>query len=114
MRRTRNSSSFEKEYSRLPTVFAAQGYDTAMLIDAAIRDAKGKLDDKEAMRKALKAAKFSSVRGEFKFNTNQYPIQNYYLRVIGKDDKGRLVNKSLGAPILKNHGDAYVQDCQMK
>lgn len=107
-------AAFEKEYSRLPSVFAAQGYDAAMLIDAAVRDVKGKLDDKEAVRRALKAARFQSVRGEFKFNTNQYPIQNYYLRVIGKDDKGRLVNKSLGAPILKNHGDAYVQDCKMK
>jgi branched-chain amino acid transport system substrate-binding protein len=107
-------AAFEKEYSRLPSVLASQGYDAAMLIDAAVRDVKGKIEDKEAVRRALKAAKFQSVRGDFKFNTNQYPIQNYYLRVIGKDDKGRIVNKSLGAPLLKNHGDAYVQDCKMK
>jgi branched-chain amino acid transport system substrate-binding protein len=107
-------AAFEAEYKRLPSVFAAQGYDTAMLIDAAVRDVKGKIEDKDAVRRALKAARFQSVRGEFKFNTNQFPIQNYYLRVIGKDDKGRLVNKSLGAPILKNHGDAYVQECNMK
>jgi len=25
----------------------------------------------------------------FKFNRNQYPIQNYYLRVVGKDSQGR-------------------------
>ena len=107
-------AEFEKEYKRLPTVYAAQGYDSALLIDAAVRDVKGKLDDKDAVRKALKAARFQSVRGDFKFNTNQYPIQNYYLRVVGKDSQGRLVNKSLGEPILKNHGDAYVQDCSMK
>ena len=79
-----------------------------------MRDVKGKLEDKEALRKALKAAKFESVRGEFKFNSNQFPIQNYYLRVVGKDGKGRLINKSLSEPILKKHGDAYVQDCKMK
>ena len=107
-------AEFEKEYKRLPTVYAAQGYDSALLIDSAVRDVKGKLDDKDAVRKALKAARFQSVRGDFKFNTNQYPIQNYYLRVVGKDSQGRLVNKSLGEPILKNHGDAYVQDCSMK
>jgi branched-chain amino acid transport system substrate-binding protein len=107
-------AEFEKEYKRLPTVYAAQGYDSALLIDAAVRDVKGKLEDKEALRRALKAAKFQSVRGDFKFNTNQYPIQNYYLRVVGKDAQGRLVNKSLGEPIFKNHGDAYVQDCPMK
>jgi branched-chain amino acid transport system substrate-binding protein len=107
-------AEFEKEYKRLPTVYAAQGYDSALLIDAAVRDVKGKIEDKEAVRRALKAAKFQSVRGDFKFNTNQYPIQNYYLRVVGKDAQGRLVNKSLGEPIFKNHGDAYVQDCPMK
>jgi branched-chain amino acid transport system substrate-binding protein len=106
-------AEFEKEYKRLPSVFASQGYDTALLIDSAVREAKGKLDDKEAVRKALKAAKFQSVRGAFKFNTNQYPIQNYYLRVVGKDAQGRLVNKTMGT-IFKDRGDAYVQDCAMK
>jgi branched-chain amino acid transport system substrate-binding protein len=106
-------AEFEKEYKRLPSVYASQGYDAAQLIDAAVRDVKGKLDDKEAVRRALKAAKFQSVRGDFKFNTNQYPIQNYYLRVVGKDGQGRLVNKVLGDPIFRNHGDAYVQDCKM-
>ena len=106
-------AEFEKEYQRLPSLFASQGYDAAQLIDAAVRDVKGQLDDKEAVRKALKAARFQSVRGAFKFNTNQYPIQNYYLREVGKDSQGRLVNKTMGT-VLKDHGDAYVQDCKMQ
>jgi branched-chain amino acid transport system substrate-binding protein len=106
-------AAFEKEYKRLPTVFAAQGYDTALLIDAAVRDTKGKIEDTEAVRRALRAAKFESVRGAFKFNRNQMPIQNYYLRVVAKDSQGRLVNKTIGT-VFKDHGDAYVQDCKMK
>jgi len=106
-------AAFEKEYKRLPTVFAAQGWDTAMLIGAAVRDTKGKIEDIEAVRKALRAAKFESVRGAFKFNRNQYPIQNYYLRVVAKDSQGRIVNKTIGT-VFKDHGDAYVQDCAMK
>ncbi len=106
-------AAFEKEYGRLPSLFASQGYDTALLIDAAVRDTKGKIEDVEAVRKALRAAKFESVRGPFKFNRNQYPIQNYYLRVVAKDNQGRLVNKTMGT-IFKDHGDAYVQDCSMK
>jgi branched-chain amino acid transport system substrate-binding protein len=106
-------AAFEKEYNRLPSVFAAQGYDTALLIDAAVRDTKGKVEDVEAVRRALKAARFDSVRGAFKFNRNQMPIQNYYLRVVAKDAKGRLVNKTIGT-VFKDHGDAYVQDCGMK
>jgi branched-chain amino acid transport system substrate-binding protein len=106
-------AAFEKEYKRLPSVFAAQGYDTALLIDSAVRGVNGKVENVEAVRKAMKAAKFDSVRGAFKFNRNQYPIQNYYLRVVAKDAKGRLVNKSIGT-VFKDRGDAYVQDCAMK
>ena len=106
-------AEFEKEYKRLPTLYASQGYDAAQLIDAAVRDLKGKLDDVEAVRKALKTAKWNSVRGGFKFNRNQYPIQNYYLRVVAQDAQGRLANKTMGT-IFKDRGDAYVQDCGMK
>ena len=107
-------AEFQKEYKRVPTLYASQGYDSALLIDAAVRDTKGKLDDRKAVLTALKAAHFDSVRGPFKFNTNQYPIQNYYVRTIGTDGKGGLINKSFAEPILKNHGDAYVQSCAMK
>jgi branched-chain amino acid transport system substrate-binding protein len=106
-------ADFQKEYGRLPTLYAAQGYDAARLIDAAVRDSKGKLDDKDAVRKALEAAKFESVRGNFKFNKNHFPIQDYYLRVITKDSQGRITNRTLGGPVLKNHADAYVGKCNM-
>ncbi len=105
-------SEFEKAYGRLPTLYAAQGYDAARLIDAAVRDTKGKLDDKTAVRKALEAAKFDSVRGAFKFNTNHFPIQDYYLRVVTKDAKGRVTNRTLGT-VFKSHADAYVGSCKM-
>ena len=108
-------AEFQKEYGRIPTLYASQGYDAALLINAAVRDTKGKLEDRAAVRKALQAAKFDSVRGPFKFNTNQYPIQNYYVRVVGNNPNGGgLINKSFGDPILRERGDAYVQDCKMK
>ncbi len=105
-------ADFQKDFGRLPTLYAAQGYDAARLMDAAVRDAKGKLDDKEAVRKALKAAKFDSVRGAFRFNTNQYPIQDYYLRLITKDAQGRITNRTVGT-VFKNHSDAYASECKM-
>jgi branched-chain amino acid transport system substrate-binding protein len=107
-------AEFQKEYKRVPTLYASQGYDAALLINAAVRDVKGKLEDRDALRKALKAARFESVRGPFRFNTNQYPIQNYYVRTVGSDGKGGLINKSFNEPILRDHGDAYVQSCAMK
>jgi branched-chain amino acid transport system substrate-binding protein len=105
-------AEFEKAYGRLPTLYAAQGFDAARLIEAAVRDSKGKLDDKAAVHKALAAAKFDSVRGAFKFNSNHFPIQDYYLRVITKDAKGRVTNRTLG-PVFKGHADAYAASCKM-
>jgi branched-chain amino acid transport system substrate-binding protein len=105
-------AEFEKAYGRLPTLYAAQGYDAARLVEAAVRDTKGKLDDKTAVRKALEAAKFDSVRGAFKFNSNHFPIQDYYLRVITKDAKGRVTNRTL-SPVFKAHADAYAASCKM-
>ena len=106
-------TDFQKEYGRIPSLYASQGYDAALLMDAAVRDVKGKVEDKEALRKALEAKRFKSVRGDFKFNTNHYPVQNYYLRVIGKDAQGRVTNKTMGT-IFTNHADAYVGACKMK
>jgi branched-chain amino acid transport system substrate-binding protein len=106
-------AAFEQQYKRLPTGYAASGYDTALLIDSAVRKVKGKLEDKEALRNALRAADFQSVRGHFKFNRNQFPIQNYYLQVVGKGPDGRLMQKTIGT-VLTERGDAYVEQCKMK
>src|SRR2546425_5097314 len=105
--------AFEAEYQRLPTGYAASGYDTALLVDSAVRKVKGRIEDKDALRSALRAADFKSVRGDFKFNANQFPVQNYYLQLVGKGGDGRLVHKTIGT-LLTNRGDAYVQDCKMK
>ena len=105
-------ADFEKEYGRLPTMYAAQGYDTALLIDGAIRDAGGKVEDKAAMRKALEAASFKSVRGAFRFNVNHYPVQDYYLREVIKDDKGRITNRTV-SKIMSAQADPFAAQCKM-
>jgi len=106
-------AEFEKEYKRLPTGYAASGYDTAMLLDSAIRKVKGKIENKDALRAAIRAADFKSVRGDFKFGRNQFPVQNYYLQLVGKGPDGRIVHKTMGT-VLTNRGDAYVQNCKMQ
>jgi branched-chain amino acid transport system substrate-binding protein len=105
-------ADFQKEYGRLPSLYASQGYDAARLIDSAVLGVKGNLADKTGLRKALEAAKFQSVRGAFRFNNNHYPVQDYYLRVVTRDATGRVTNRTLGA-VLKNHADAYAGACKM-
>ena len=105
--------AFVKEYGRLPSIYAAQAYDTVMMMNAAVRDVKGELDNKAALRAAMKKANFKSVRGEFKFGNNQYPIQDYYLRTVGKDSQGRITNRTLNR-VFTNYQDTYATQCKLQ
>lgn len=105
--------AFRKKYNgRYPSVYAAQAYDVIYAIDAAVRDAGGKASDRAAVLAALKKANFKSVRGDFVYDRNHFPIQNYYLRVVEKDANGKLTNKLVGT-VLEKHRDAYVGLCKM-
>ncbi len=104
--------AFEKKTGRIPSQYAAQSYDAALLLDSAIRKVKGKVEDKKAFHAALKAADFKSVRGSFKFNSNQFPIQDMYMFDVNKDIKGRVSLRTISKP-LPNHQDNYVGLCKM-
>jgi branched-chain amino acid transport system substrate-binding protein len=108
-------AEFEKEYKRLPSLFAEQGYTTALIIDAAVKGAKGKVEDEKAFRTALMRAptQVKTPRGDWKAAPNGTPIQDYYVRQIVKDDKGRIVNKRVGT-VLNGHVDFWAKDCKMK
>lgn len=106
-------TDFVKTYGRTPTMYAAQAYDTALLIDSAVRKVGGKIEDAPALRAALKAADFSSIRGSFRFNNNQFPIQNLYMREVVKDASGKVVNRTVGT-VLSAHADPFAVQCPMK
>ena len=105
-------AAFQKEYGRLPTMYAQQAWDVALVLDAAIRAVKGNLEDKKAFQKAIESAKIDSPRGNFRFNTNHMPIQDYYLREVVKDSGGRITNKTV-TKVFSNHQDAFVGKCKM-
>jgi branched-chain amino acid transport system substrate-binding protein len=104
---------FEAKYKRIPSQYAAQGYDAALLLDSAIAKVGGKVDDKKAFMAALRSANFKSVRGDFKFNTNQFPIQDLHMFEAVKDAQGRMTLKTLATP-LKADKDAFYEKCVMK
>lgn len=103
---------FEAKYKRIPSQYAAQSYDAALLLDSAIAKVRGNVADKNAFRAALKAADFQSVRGSFRFNNNHFPVQDQHIFEVAKDAKGRVSLKTVTTP-LKNHGDAYASQCKM-
>jgi branched-chain amino acid transport system substrate-binding protein len=104
--------AFEKKTGRIPSQYAAQSYDAAQLLDSAIRKVGGKIEDKKAFHAALMAADFKSIRGNFKFNTNQFPIQDMHMFQVANDAKGRTSLKTISTP-LTNHVDSYVGLCKM-
>jgi branched-chain amino acid transport system substrate-binding protein len=102
---------FERTFNRLPSFYAAAGYDTALLLDTSIKAAGGRVSDKSAFSKAIAGAEFDAVRGRFRFNTNHIPLSDFYLTTVTKDEKGRYV-LSLGEKILSEHKDAYADQCK--
>lgn len=105
-------AAFQKEYGRLPSMYASQGYDAAMLIDGAVRDIDGKVEDHAAFQAALKKANFQSVRGNFRFNNNQFPIHDMVMRVVVDDEQG--VRNKLVGTVIKDLHDPFAHECPMK
>jgi branched-chain amino acid transport system substrate-binding protein len=104
---------FRGKYGRLPSMYASQGYDAARLMDAAVAATGGELKDKDRLRAAFQTARFDSVRGPFRFNTNHYPVQNILLREVVKGADGVVTNRTV-ATVFTDHADAYAKDCPMK
>jgi branched-chain amino acid transport system substrate-binding protein len=105
-------AGFRKKYNHEPSMYAAQAYDSALLIGSAIKATGGKLDNKDALRAALRKADFPSVRGKLKFNNNHFPIESFYLYETVRQN-GKLMQVNRGA-VLTDHADAYAKDCPMK
>jgi branched-chain amino acid transport system substrate-binding protein len=106
-------AAYEKEYGAVPATYAFQAYDTALLIDSALNQTKGDTTNKDALRAALMKADFKSLRGAFKFNTNHYPIQDFYHVKVVKRPDGKFETEIV-EKVFSNYSDSYVKDCPMK
>jgi len=103
-------ASYESAYNGVPGTYAMQGYDAALLIDSAVKAVKGDLANKDAVAAALKKADFTSLRGNFKFNVNGYPIQDFYLTKVAKRADGKFQTEIV-QKVFENYGDRYAKEC---
>ncbi len=103
-------AAYEAAYNNVPGTYAMQGYDAAMLIDSAVKAVKGNLTNKDAVAAALKKANFTSLRGNFKFNVNGYPIQDFYLTKVAKRPDGKFETEIV-QKVFENYGDRYAKEC---
>ncbi len=106
-------AAFEEKYGHVPAMYAMQAYDTAMLLDAAIGSLDGDLSDLEAVREALRNAEFQSLRGDFSFNTNQHPIQDFVLAQVNQREDG-LFQTEYVETVFEDYGDVYAELCSME
>jgi branched-chain amino acid transport system substrate-binding protein len=88
-----------------------QAYDTAKLMDSALKATGGKTSDKKALADAIRKADFKSARGPFKFNVNGYPIQDFYLVKVAKRPDGKFETEIV-EKVFENYGDVYAKDCK--
>jgi branched-chain amino acid transport system substrate-binding protein len=105
-------ADFRKKFGYTPSFYGAQSYDAILLIDSAVKAVQGNLKDVNGMVAAMEKAHYKSIRGDFKFNVNHHPIQDFYL-LQAKQDGGD-VQMHIVKKVFEDHKDAYYQECKMK
>ena len=99
-------AAYKKAYNVEPDVYAVQGYDTGQLLAAGTKAVGGDMGKRDALIKAMQAAKIESPRGPFSLSKANNPVQDIYLRqVVNKQ------NKAIGIAI-KGYADPAV-GCKM-
>lgn len=84
--------AYQKEYGRVPDVFAVQSWDGMRAFDEAVKKLNGQTSDKQALIRALEDVKFQSPRGSFEFDKDTHNvIHDMYIREV-KEQGGRIVN----------------------
>lgn len=104
--------AFQKKYGRVPTDYAMQAYDTAQLMGTALKAVDGDMSRKDEFREAMRKADFESLRGNFRMNVNQHPIEDYYLMQIVRQDSGELAPRTV-RKLMTDHEDSYAKLCKM-
>jgi branched-chain amino acid transport system substrate-binding protein len=104
-------ADYEKAYNSVPGSYAMQAYDAALLIDSALRATGGRTDNKDAIRDALKKADFKSLRGDFKFGVNNFPIQDFYLVRAMKRSDGKFQTEIV-EKVFDDYTDVYAKECR--
>ena len=102
-------ADYKAKHGGYPSYYAAQAYDTILAIDHAIATSGSK--DTDQMRAGRAKGKFPTSRGVLKMNSNQFPVQNFYLRDTVKDADGVVTTKVLST-VFADHADSYAANCK--
>lgn len=85
-------TAYNKQYGLDPGFYATGAYIAGMFIESAMKATKGKVDDKAAFMKELRAVKLAnSPRGVLRLDEYGNPVSNVFIRKTEKKD-GKLQN----------------------
>jgi branched-chain amino acid transport system substrate-binding protein len=83
--------AFRKQFGYDPGYYAGGVYVTAQVLEAAIKTAKGNVEDKKGLMAAIRGSNVDTVRGVVKLDDLGNAIGDVYIRKVTRKD-GRLVN----------------------
>src|ERR1700722_3352779 len=83
--------AFRKQYGYDPGYYAGGVYVTAQVLEAAIKTAKGNVEDKKGLMAAIRGSNVDTVRGVVKLDDLGNAVGDVYIRKVTRKD-GRLVN----------------------
>src|SRR5438552_286368 len=86
------AANFRVDCSYDPGFYAAATYTEAAVLEATLNQIKGRIEDKAAFMKAVRAIKVDTCRGPVQFDQYGNVVGNIYIRKVERKD-GRLVNR---------------------
>ncbi|MCG6207764.1 ABC transporter substrate-binding protein [Rhodopseudomonas sp. HC1] len=92
--------AFKAKTQKDGDIYAVQGFDAASLLEIGLGAVKGDAAARDAMIKAMAAAKIDSPRGPLSFNKAHNPIQNIYLREVrnGRNEMVSIAQSAVDDP----------------
>ncbi len=80
--------AYAKQFKLQPDVYAVQGYDSGLLLAAALKAVNGRIEDQKAVIGAMEKVTVDSPRGKWRLSKAHNPVQDIYLRkVVGAENR---------------------------
>ena len=84
---------YKARYKAVPGSYQYMGYMAAKMVIQALKDTKGRTDDKDAFIAALSKVQIKGPMGMASFDEHHGMVADFYLLTVGKDKDGRLQNR---------------------
>ena len=88
------ATAFRAEWKYDPGFYAAATYVEGAVLEAALASVNGKIEDKQAFMKALRATRIDTARGPVAFDEYGNIVGNVYIRRLVKQD-GKLAQHTI-------------------